>query len=90
VQNIQYQGAVLNGFTEVGEGVSHAFHLAAVVVNGEHALGEGAELGVEEHGARLAVVEELLLEPELGDTSGDPIAIVDDVQKVGGDHVDQP
>jgi hypothetical protein len=32
----------------------------------------------------------LLLEAELGDTSGDPITIVDDVQKVGGDHVDQP
>jgi hypothetical protein len=49
-RNVQDQGAVLNGFAEVSEGVSHAFHLAAIVVDGECSLGEDAELGVEEHG----------------------------------------
>jgi hypothetical protein len=38
-QNIQYQGVVLNRCAEVGESVSHAFHLVAVIVNGERALG---------------------------------------------------
>jgi hypothetical protein len=32
----------------------------------------------------------LLLEAQPGDASGDSVAVVDDVQKVGGDRVDQP
>jgi hypothetical protein len=59
-QDVQHKRAVLNGFAKVGESVDHALHHAAVLVDGEGALGEVAELGVEEHGARLAIVEELL------------------------------
>jgi hypothetical protein len=51
----------LNGFAKVGEGVGHGLHLAAVVVDGECALGESTKLCAEEHGAGFSVVEELFL-----------------------------
>jgi hypothetical protein len=41
-----------------------------------------AELGVEDHGTGLTVVEELLFNPEPCHPSGDTIALVDDVQEV--------
>jgi hypothetical protein len=89
-QDVQHKRAVLNGFTKVGESVDHALHLAAVLVDGEGAFGEVAELGVEEHGARLAIVEELLFQTEPRSPSGDTVALVDDVREVGGDGVEDP
>jgi hypothetical protein len=79
-QDVEHQGAVLNGFAKSGKGVGRSLHLAAVGVDGERALGQSAELSVEDHGARLAIVEELLLEAEPGSSSGDTIAVVDVVQ----------
>jgi hypothetical protein len=89
-QDIQNKSPVLNGFAEVGEGVGPALHLAAVVINGEGALGEGAELDVEEHGAGLSVVQELLFKTKPSSPSGDAVRLVDDVQEVGGDGVEDP
>jgi hypothetical protein len=53
-------------------------------------LTEGAKLGVEEHGARLAVVEELLLKSEPGCPGRGFVVLVDDVQQVSGDGVENP
>ena len=50
-QYVQHQSTVMDGLAKIGKGISHALHLAAVVVDGEGALGESAELRVEEHGA---------------------------------------
>jgi hypothetical protein len=82
-QDIQHHGAVLDGLAEVGEGICHGLHLAGVGVDGEGALGEGAELGVEEHGARLAIVQEFLFEAEPSDPSRDAVTVVDGVQEAG-------
>jgi hypothetical protein len=70
--------------------VDEALHLAAVVVDGEGALGERTELSVDEHGVRRAVVEELFLKTEPGDPGGDAIAVMDDIEQVGGDGVVEP
>lgn len=82
--------AVLDGLAKVSEGVSHGLHLAAVVIDGEGTLGKGAKLSVEEHGARLAVVQELLLELKPGNPSRDNVTVADDVEEVGGDGVVEP
>jgi hypothetical protein len=89
-QDVEHQGAVLDWLTEVGQGISHAFHLAAIVVDGESTLTEGAKLGVEEHGTRLTVVEELLFKPEPGRPGSGGVVLMDDVQEVGGDGVEDP
>jgi hypothetical protein len=87
VQDVQQKSAVTNGFVEVIKGINHVLHLAAIVVDGEGGLGERAELGVDEHGARRAVVEELLLKAEPGDPGSDTVAVMDDIEQVGGDGV---
>ena len=46
-QDVEHKGAILNGLAEVGEGISHALHLATELIDGESALGEDAKLGVE-------------------------------------------
>ena len=48
------------------------------------------ELGIEEHGAGLTVVQELLFNLEPRRPSGDAIMFMDDVQEVGGDGVEYP
>jgi hypothetical protein len=85
-QDVEHQCAVLDKLAEVGE----ALHLATVVVDGEGALGERTELGVDEHGARRAVVEKLLLKTEPGGPGSDAIAVMDDIEQVGGDGVVEP
>jgi hypothetical protein len=82
VQDVEHQGVVLDGLAKVGERVGEALHLAAIVVDGEGALGERAELGVDDHGARRAVVEELLLKAEPGDPGSDTVAVMDDIEQV--------
>jgi hypothetical protein len=89
-EQVQNKGPVWDGFAEIGESISHPLHLAAVVVDGEGALGESAELGVEEHGARFAVVEELLLDAEPCGASRNTVTLVDVVQEVRGDGVEDP
>jgi len=89
-QNVEHQSTVQDRLAEIGQGICHAFHLAAVVVDGEGTLTEGAKLRVEEHGARFAVVEELLLKAEPGLPGSRGVVLVDDVQEVGGDGVEDP
>jgi hypothetical protein len=89
-QNVQHQSSVLDGLAEVGKGIRHALHLAAVVIDGEGTLAKSAKLGVEEHGAGLAIVEELLFNPEPCCPGGEAVVLMDDVQEVGGDGVEEP
>jgi hypothetical protein len=89
-QDVQHKSAILNGLAEVSKSVSHAFHLAAVIVDGEGTLGESTELGVDEHGAGLAVVEELLFQTKPSPPSRHTLMFMDDIQKVGGDGVENP
>lgn len=48
------------------------------------------EFDIEEHGTRLMIVQELLLEAKPGGSSRDAVAGVDDVKKVCGDGVVKP
>jgi hypothetical protein len=79
VQDVQQKSAVTNGFVEVIKGINHVLHLAAIVVDGESALGKGVKLGIEEHGSKLTIVQELLFDPEPGRPSSDVVTLVDDV-----------
>jgi hypothetical protein len=89
-EQVQDEGPIGDRFAKVGEGVGDPLHLAAVLVDGEGPLGESAKLGVEEHDARLAVVEELLLDVKPGGASKEAVVLVDVVQQVGGDGVENP
>jgi len=89
-QNVQHQSSVLDGLTEVGKGIRHALHLAAVIIDGEGTLAESAKLGIEELGAGLAIVEELLFNPEPCYPSGEAVVLVDDVQEIGRYGVEEP
>ena len=89
-QDVQHQSTVQDGLAKIGKRIRHALHLATVFVDGEGVLAESAELGVEEHGAGLAVVEELLFDAEPRRPSSDAITLVDDVEEVRGDGVEDP
>ena len=89
-KDIQHKSVVLYGLAKISKGIRHALHLAAELVDGEGTLGEGAELGIEEHGMILAVVQELLFKAEPHSLSGDAVTLVDDVQEIGGDGVEDP
>ena len=41
----------MDWLTQISKGISRALHLAAIGVDGESTLGEGAELSIKEHGA---------------------------------------
>ena len=89
-EDVEHQSAVLHGLAEVGKRVCHGLHFPAEIINGEGSLAGGAELGVEEHGAGFAVVEEVLLVAKPRCSSADAIALVNNVEKVGGDGVEDP
>jgi hypothetical protein len=89
-QNVEHEGPVIDRFTEVGEGVSHALQLATVVVDGEVSLGQIAELSIKEQSSGLTVPKELLHNSEPGSPGRDAIVRVDDVQELGGDAVEDP
>jgi len=59
VNEVEDEGAVGDDFTSVTKLVYHALELLAVIGDGQITLNEVAELGVEEEGACLAVIEEL-------------------------------
>jgi hypothetical protein len=67
--DVEHQRTVENGFAEIRKLVSHGLEPVAVVGDGQTALDEGAELGVEEKSATLLVPNELLLEIEPHATS---------------------
>ena len=55
LQYVEYQGAIADWFTKVSEGISHALHLAAVVINRKIALVEVAKFRIEEQRSGLTV-----------------------------------
>jgi hypothetical protein len=81
-QEVQDECPVLNRLTKVSECVGHALHLATIVVDRESSLGQGAKLSVEEHGAGLAVVQELMFQPKPCNPSRDTGGCMDDIQEV--------
>jgi hypothetical protein len=89
-QYVEYKGSIIDWFTKISKGVSHALHLATVVIDREVALGEVAEFSIKQQRPGLAVAQELLRNPEPGHASSDAVVRVDDVKEVGGDAVEDP
>jgi hypothetical protein len=89
LEDIENEGAVVNDLTEISKNVGHPLHLAAVVVHGEIALNEDAELGVEVKSSRLAVAEEPILD---GEPRGARRVVVfaHAVHEVTGDRAEDP
>ena len=56
---IEDEGAIRDGFADVGEGGSQALELAAVVGDGEITLAEVVKLGVEVEGTSFTIAEKL-------------------------------
>lgn len=46
VKNVEHKGAVWNNLPKITKSVSHPFHLAAVITNGEITLDKHAKLGI--------------------------------------------
>jgi hypothetical protein len=88
-QKVQQQGPVGDRLAEVVERVSHALHLAAVLVHGEVPLREQVELGIEVQGASVPVPEELFFEGEPLLTVRDRL-VADDVLELNGDGSVEP
>jgi hypothetical protein len=64
-KDVQHQSAVLDGFVEVSESISHGLHLATVVVDGERAPWERVRNSASRSMARdLWFVQELFLKAE--------------------------
>ena len=89
-QNIQHMGAVGDGFAKSSKSISFVLHRAAVVVDGESALGEIAEFSIEDQGLGFLISQELLLDPKPSHPSRDAGVLVDNVQDVGRYAVEQP
>jgi len=90
--DVEDEGAVLNGFAEVGEVVGHALELFAVIGDGEITLHKSSELGVEDEGASLAVTQALGLDSEPSGASGGAAGAPsqDDVDEVAGEGPVEP
>jgi hypothetical protein len=89
VDDVEDEGAVMNGFAKVAESVSHPFELAAVVEDGEIALAKIAKFRVEEECPSLAVPEEPRLNCKPGGT-GNSIADEDSISEISGDGANNP
>ena len=89
-QYVEYKGAIIDWFTKVSEGVSHALHLPTVVIDTEISLGEIAKFSVKKQRPGLTVPKELLRNPEPGHTSCDAVVRVDDIEELGRDAVEDP
>jgi hypothetical protein len=57
-------------FAKISKGIRHVFEAVTVLRDGQIALAEVAEFGVEVEGASLLIAEELILEREPDVTSG--------------------
>jgi hypothetical protein len=68
VDDVEDERTVGDVLTETAQGISHGLEVPTVVADGEVTLDEGAELGVQENGALLLVVEELGLHSDLDDS----------------------
>jgi hypothetical protein len=88
-EDVENKGTVLHVFVEVTELISHPLHPAAVVVDAQITLHEESKLCVKAEGARLTVVEELLLEGNPKLLSG-VVAGASGLLEVDGDGAEQP
>jgi hypothetical protein len=61
--DVEHQRAVTNRFAKIGKLVSHGLESVAIVGDGQAALDEGAELGIEKKSTTLLVPYELLSSP---------------------------
>jgi hypothetical protein len=88
-QHIEDEGAVVDDLAKVAESVGHPLHLAAVVANGEVALHEDMEFGVEAEGTDFTIAEELFFH-------GDPsvasraVAGADGLHQLRGEGAQHP
>ena len=87
--DIEDEGAVADDLAQVRKHVGHALHLLAVLSDGQIALREVAKLGIEEQGARLAVVEELGFHSNPS-IAGSGVPRGDGGGKIVGDGADDP
>ncbi|XP_039847700.1 uncharacterized protein LOC120707005 [Panicum virgatum] len=87
--DVEDEGAVGDGFTEIAQVLRLAFVEAAVLGDGEVALRESAEVGVGVEGARRLVAKELRFDGE-PHPSGGGVALGDGVGKVVGDCAEKP
>jgi hypothetical protein len=90
--DVEDESVMLNGFTEVGEVVGYVLELLAVIGDGEVTLHESSELGVEDEGASLTVVQELGLDGEPSGVSGGAAGAPsnEDVNEVAGEGLVEP
>jgi hypothetical protein len=88
-EDVDDEEAVGDGLAELDEGVSECFHLAAVIRDGESALHQGAELGVDEDDPGFTIADELFFEGEPGGAGGRRGGS-DDLEQLGGDGAVEP
>jgi len=88
-KDIEDESAVMDHFTEVPELIRHGLHLGAVFADGEVALGEDAELGIELEGAEFAVAEKLRLDAKPG-RARRAAAGTHGLYELGGDGAEEP
>lgn len=84
---VEDKRAIKNDLPKVTKGVPHALYLAAVLGDREVFLEEGLEGDVEVESMNLAVVEELLLDGNLG-LAGSTTTLVNDVLELNSDHLE--
>jgi hypothetical protein len=89
-QDVQDERAVTDGLAKISKGISLGLHLAAVVVDGEGALREVAKFSIKDECPGFAISQELIFDPEPRCPGSGASVLVDDVQKVGGDGVENP
>ena len=88
-QHVEDEGAIINNLAKVAQIVSHALHLAAIVRDGEVALLEDAEIGVEVERPSFVVAAEMLVEAQPGD-AGRVVANAHGLLKFGGQGAEEP
>jgi hypothetical protein len=87
-KDIEDQRAVTNRFAKVRKLVGHGLESVAVIEDGQAALDEGAELGVEEKSTTLLVPNELLLEakPHKASSGRAVVPVHDNLEELGIDR----
>jgi hypothetical protein len=88
-QDIQHENTIGNINVEVGEGVDEALHLSTVVLDTEVTLNEAPKGGVNVEGMCFIVVEEVVLQGQLGVVSH-VAALSSDVLQVREDGAVDP
>jgi hypothetical protein len=89
-QDVQDERAVTDGLAKISKGISLGLHLAVVVVDGEGALREVAKFSIKDECSGFTISQELIFDPKPRCPGSGASVLVDDVQKVGGDGVENP